>query len=97
MLNSEFKNQFSYLIADMNSHPVHLFKTLKAIIDQHPDSNEGFWMKLCDNWEADFQMALPLENGLAALRKINTALFGFNDAVALLQFSQNLYKLSQQC
>lgn len=30
-----FENDFSYLISDMNSHPVHLLKTLNAHIDIH--------------------------------------------------------------
>ncbi len=34
-LSPEFVDAFSYLISDMNSHPVHLIKTLKAIINIH--------------------------------------------------------------
>ncbi len=33
----EFKSAFDYLISDMNSHPLHLLKTYRALIDIHFD------------------------------------------------------------
>lgn len=54
MLNGEFNKSFSYLISDMNSHPLHLVKTLKALIDIHekkikPDFNaQKIWNEIID-------------------------------------------------
>ena len=36
-ISPDFKNAFDYLISDMNSHPLHLLKTYRALIDIHFD------------------------------------------------------------
>jgi hypothetical protein len=87
LFSAEFNKQFSYLISDMNSHLIHLLKTLRAIIDQHHSfQNETVWHQITQ--------LLPSQNANAqtlrdALNRINTPLFSISDAEALLHFFQN--------
>ena len=82
--NPRFEGDFSYLISDMNSHPLHLFKTLKAITDIHfKQGSDLIWDKV-----------IATSNGsteeLNALRKLNTTYFVDNDCDALLQMTKRL-------
>lgn len=82
--NQGFERDFSYLISDMNSHPLHLFKTLRAITEIHfKDESIGIWEKV-------LKMSSGSNEELCALRKLNTALFVSNDCNALLQFTKRL-------
>lgn len=87
LLSAEFNNQFCYLISDMNSHIIHLLKTLRAIIDQHNSfQNETVWHQITQ--------LLPSQNANAqtlrdALNRINTPLFSISDAETLLDYFQN--------
>lgn len=79
-----FEGDFSYLISDMNSHPLHLFKTLKAITDIHFKAESvGIWDKVIETSSGS-------NEELNALRKLNTTLFGHGDCDALLQFTKRL-------
>lgn len=53
-----FAKDFDYLISDMNSHPVHLFKYLKAIVltadlrAGRPPAEAEFWSEALSGWGA---------------------------------------------
>lgn len=79
-----FEGDFSYLISDMNSHPLHLFKTLKAITDIH------FKAESVGIWDRVIATSSGSNEELNALRKLNTALFADNDCDALLQLTKRL-------
>lgn len=83
-LNPVFAGDFSYLISDMNSHPLHLFKTLKAITDIHfKGQAEAIWGKVIATIPGSTEE-------LNALRNLNTSYFADNDCDALLQLSKRL-------
>lgn len=79
-----FAGDFSYLISDMNSHPLHLFKTLKAITDIH------FAAEAKGIWDRVIATCSGSNEELNALRNLNTALFASGDCDALLQFTKRL-------
>lgn len=81
---AEFNDDFSYLISDMNSHPLHLFKTLKAITDIH------FKAESVGIWDTVIAASTGSTEELNALRKINTAYFCDKDYDALLQLTKRL-------
>lgn len=82
--NQSFESDFSYLISDMNSHPLHLFKTLKAITDIHFKADSlGIWEKV-------IQTPPSSPEELDALRKLNTAYFVDKDCDALLRLTKRL-------
>lgn len=87
LLSTEFNKQFCYLISDMNSHVVHLLKTLRAIIDQHNSTQKD------TVWPRIVLLLTPKEANAQTLRdalnRINTPLFSISDAEALLHFFQN--------
>lgn len=87
--NPHFEGDFSYLISDMNSHPLHLFKTLKAITDIH------FKEQSLSIWERVITTCLGSTEELNALRKLNTTYFVDNDCDALLQLTKRLGARSQ--
>ena len=79
LLNQNFRNGFEYIISDMNSHPVHLFKTLHALLFNHlqNDLNSSIIWK-------DWTNVLSEDIGYnVALQKINTQLFSNIDALAI--------------
>ncbi|MES2800986.1 MAG: hypothetical protein V4654_00715 [Bdellovibrionota bacterium] len=82
--NQGFEVDFSYLISDMNSHPLHLFKTLKAITDIHFKADSvGIWDRVIATSQGSTKE-------LNALRKLNTTYFVDNDCDALLQLTKRL-------
>ncbi|MFV8249778.1 hypothetical protein [Bdellovibrio bacteriovorus] len=103
MLQSDpvFKKEFEYLMSDMNSFPLHLLKTFKAVLLGYFKRREGLAMTeaLPEATEAEFQRLfesslkvweLPEEAHRAAQR-LNTPLFqGLDDSLllhsALLQY-----------
>ena len=59
-----FKKDLDYLKSDMNSHPVHLMKYLKAVVlsaeirrtgERYPDLLEDFWRSVFVQWKMDQQ------------------------------------------
>lgn len=63
--DAEFAKDLDYLMADMNSHPVHLIKYLKAVVlsaeirrtgERYPELN-SFWQSLFAEWGMDEQTA----------------------------------------
>ncbi len=85
-LSTEFKNGFEYIISDMNSHPVHLFKTLRAYLSQvlpNTEDSQNIWNSWILTWRA-------AENDCNALQKINTQLFSDIDALTVESFSISL-------
>lgn len=71
LLNDEkFRGGFEYIISDMNAHPVHLFQTLKALIDLTVSGNESqlIWNQWILTWN------LP-EIQRDSVQKVNTQLF----------------------
>jgi hypothetical protein len=58
LMDEQFRREYHYLISDMNSHPVHLLKYLKAIVlnafiretgNKHIDLDD-FWSNLFASW-----------------------------------------------
>lgn len=82
--NQGFESDFSYLISDMNSHPLHLFKTLKAITDIH------FKAESVSIWDRVIATSQGSTEELNALRKLNTTYFVEYDCDALLQLTKRL-------
>jgi hypothetical protein len=80
----EFQSDFSYLIADMNSHPLHLFKTLKAVTEIH------FRAQSLGIWESVIEASQGSTKELEALRKLNTAYFGNEECDTLLHMTKRL-------
>ncbi|MBC7421154.1 MAG: hypothetical protein H7328_10535 [Bdellovibrio sp.] len=77
LLSSEFKKGFEYIISDMNSHPLHLLKTLRAYLSQavqSPNQTEMIWNSWVSAWTHEPTAA-------NALQKINTQLFSDIDAL----------------
>ena len=91
LLTTEFNAPFSYLISDMNSHVVHLLKTLHAIIFQHKSTYldathpSEIWSRIIDlvQFNPNAQVLT------SALQNVNSSLFSISDANALLHFFQN--------
>lgn len=82
--NQGFEGDFSYLISDMNSHPLHLFKTLKAITDIH------FKAESVGIWESVINVSTRSTTEANALRNLNTTYFADDDCNALLQLTKRL-------
>lgn len=53
MANGDFPEQLDYLVADMNSHPVHLWKCFKSICRQanHAEMDELIYSKIPKLWD----------------------------------------------
>lgn len=82
LLNDEFNKSFSYLMSDMNAHPLHLVKTLRAYLKIHSGlDSEHLW---------DSIIKLPSINNhpkiQIALKQVNKELFTIDDAVTLTNF-----------
>jgi hypothetical protein len=91
LLTTEFNAQFSYLISDMNSHVVHLLKTLHAIIFQQ-QSKSSDPMNVSEIWLEIVELVHQKPNAhvlMTALKNVNSPLFSISDASALLHFFQN--------
>lgn len=90
LLNADFNEAFSYLISDMNSHPIHLIKTFKALIDIHEKglSTESLWQKVINLRSIENQPHIQI-----ALNKVNKALFSTSDAVELTTFFNRTFHL----
>lgn len=71
-----FKNGFEYIISDMNAHPVHLFQTLKALLDLsvlNDNLSSAIWNPWILKWNITADEA-------DAVQKVNTQLFSNIDA-----------------
>lgn len=82
--NENFKKGFEYIISDMNSHPVHLFKTLHARLKQTVNENKlsfQIWKSWVSLWTLEDQ------ESFSALQNINTQLFSDIDALTIESFS----------
>ncbi len=80
LLDKEFKSAFEYIISDMNSHPLHLFKTLQARLGlavADPDEVNRLWIAWTRVWSREDLTVL------SALQKINTQLFSHKDAITI--------------
>lgn len=92
--DAAFKKEFEYLMSDMNSFPLHLLKTFKAVLLGYFKRREGLAMTeaLSETTEAEFQRLfesslkiweLP-ENAHSAAQRLNTPLFqGLEDSLLL--------------
>lgn len=77
MLNHQFKKGFEYIISDMNAHPVHLVKTLKALLFESVKNDSlanSIWQDWISNWSLDTQT-------LDSFVKINKKEFSISDAL----------------
>lgn len=102
-----FKSEFHYLMSDMNSVPLHLLKTLKAILLGHFKRREGLVMTtpLPTHLEAEFTAlfetvlvpwGLSLDATLAAHRLNTTQYKGHEDAALLHHaLTTNYYATAQ--
>ena len=71
LLQTEFKDDFDYMIADMNAHPLHLLKTLQAHTArtiQNEARVEYVWSQWVQLWKQKFDLN---QNEISALEKIN--------------------------
>lgn len=89
LLNDEFNKAFSYLMSDMNAHPLHLVKTLRAYLKIHSGSDsEHLW---------DSIISLPSINKhpeiQIAFKQVNKPLFTSDDAVTLTHFLNRTFDL----
>lgn len=97
LVSHEFYRDFSYLISDMNSHPVHLIKTLKALICIYNQIHET-----TDNaenivWKRIMQLPILSSNSemQQIFEKLNTSNFTDIHAIKLTDFfQQDLYHLT---
>ena len=80
-LDTRFKKGIEYIISDMNSHPLHLLKTLRAYLDQA--TRDSFDPKMI--WESWISTWVSDKSSFNALQKINTQLFSDIDALAVEQ------------
>lgn len=81
--DNNFLEAFEYIISDMNSHPVHLLKTLQARL-QHAIESEMKANTLWKNWTLIWSRGdLKIHS---ALQKINTQLFSDKDALSLTKW-----------
>ncbi|MFN3455137.1 MAG: hypothetical protein ACK41T_09285 [Pseudobdellovibrio sp.] len=81
---SDFESAFNYLISDMNSHPLHLIKTLKALIDIHLKPNsEAIWDNIINS-------TIVATHYKEAMRNVNTSYFAAEHCDLVLQFTKRL-------
>ena len=97
LLNDEFVSNFSYLISDMNSHPIHLLQTFRAQVEQQ-NLDAEIWPKItalitspAASGISSISMHSVKENNNnahvhEAMSKINTPLFSITDAEILTDF-----------
>ncbi len=97
LLNYDFYSNFSYLISDMNSHPVHLLQTLRAHVEQQNLEN-AIWSKIaalaakqverqiCRSTTQNPSASYNNMQIYEALSKVNTPLFSVIDAEILTDF-----------
>lgn len=93
LLNSEFNDSFSYIVSDMNSHPIHLIQTLKAHIQIHESQQNAenlTWKRVSE---------LPLFNANTEMQQIldrvNSCDFTEIDAKKLTDFFElDLYQFT---
>lgn len=86
LTNESFKSGFEYIISDMNSHPVHLFQTLKALLFTVVKNDlraKNFW----HIWISKSEVS-SLE--LQALESLNTLDFGSDAAQTIELFCARL-------
>lgn len=71
-IDETFRTDFDYLISDMNSHPVHLLKYLKAIVlGVHLRQTKQNVLDLSSYWKDLFQSWEMSQNETSAALKIN--------------------------
>lgn len=81
--DDKFTAGFEYIISDMNSHPIHLFKTLHARII-HVSNDENLAKAVWNDWTSVWSAGKDDIN--SALQKINTQLFSDKDALKLTEW-----------
>ena len=81
--NSEFYNNFCYLISDMNSHPIHLIKTFRAHLDLL-NLDDPLWAMVLQKSFENYPILQNNAGALTALQNINTPLFSNTDLDSLL-------------
>lgn len=78
-----FEKEFHYLISDMNSHPLHLVKTLRALLEIHaPESL--LWTQFIEPIKCQKPQLYE------ALQYVNTALFRPENYDSLIQYLNGL-------
>lgn len=87
--NNEFNKSFSYLMSDMNAHPLHLIKTLRAYLKIHSGSDsERLWQAMIE-----LPSLVNHPEIQRALSQINLPTFTVNDAVLLTHFFNQSFDL----
>lgn len=89
LLNTEFFKSFSYLMSDMNAHPLHLIKTLRAYLKLHAgEASESLW---------DSILSLPsicqYPEIQSAFKRVNLPIFRLDDAMTLTNFLNRSFDL----
>jgi hypothetical protein len=78
LLHCKNRIRFEYLISDMNSHPLHLLKTLRAILDE---ASPGLWSEVLTKTEN----ILGCSNSVDDLQMVNSEQFTPAHYDAMLQ------------
>lgn len=84
--NEDFKNEFEYVIADMNAYCVHLMKCLKsAIFHYHPEVASELYEKMLNSWQIQGEIR-------EAFTKLNASDFEETRQTLLIQSFFDSYK-----
>lgn len=79
MLSCEFKMGFEYIISDMNAHPMHLVKTLKALLFESLKNDfaaSAIWQDWISIWSKDPAV-------LSSLKNVNKDCFTTENAIII--------------
>jgi hypothetical protein len=86
--NNQFKNEFEYVVSDMNAYVIHLFKSLKsAFAKLDSDLVNPLFPQLINWWD------MPTEVHEAS-RKLNTPEFSHSDEINLKTFFERFQESS---
>lgn len=89
LLNDEFNKAFSYLMSDMNAHPLHLVKTLRAYLKIHGGlDSDALWTAI-----TKLPSISNHPNIQIALRQVNNQSFTHDDAVTLTHYLNRTFDL----
>jgi hypothetical protein len=80
LTSDSFKSGFEYIISDMNSHPVHLLQTLRALLLTET-KNDDLALKSWQNWVQKTSSIEPYER--ESLGLVNSCSFNDNHARAI--------------
>ena len=84
LTRDDFKDGFEYIIADMNSHPLHLFQTLHSLLFKSL-KNDEMALNVWQNWVSRLNLETSINESLL---KVNSQDFSVENAVVVENFSR---------